>query len=141
VIVPDANVLLAAVNEQSPHHEVARPWLEGALRGNEAVGFSWVVLLAFLRLATRRDVFESPLSVVEAGEVVAEWMSAPPAVVLEPTVRHLEVLRGLLEPIGTGGNLVGDAHLAALAVQHAGEVVTFDTDFARFPGVRWRRPA
>jgi uncharacterized protein len=138
--VVDANVLLAAVNADAANHDPARAWLEAALRSNEAVGFSWVVLLAFLRLSTRRDVFASPLSVGESCAVVARWVATPPAVILHPTSRHLGVLRGLLEPHGGGGNLVNDAHLAALAVEHGGDIVSFDADFTRFPGVRRHDP-
>lgn len=138
--VVDANVLLAAVNADAADHDLARGWLEAALRGHEAVGFTWTVLLAFLRLSTRRDIFPAPLSVGQAARVIEEWLGAPPAVILDPTARHLHVLRGLLEPLGTGGNLVNDAHLAALAVEHGAEVVSFDTDFGRFPGLRWSSP-
>jgi predicted nucleic acid-binding protein len=59
---------------------------------------------------------------------------------VEPTSRHLAVMSGLLTSVGTGGNLVSDAHLAALAVEHDAIVITYDTDFGRFPGVRWTRP-
>lgn len=138
--VVDANVLLAAVNEDAVNHQAARAWMEEALEGPEPVGFGWAVLLAFLRLSTRRDLFGRPLSVHDAGGVLEAWLAAPPAVVLHPTARHLQVLRGLLEPLGTAGNLVNDAHLAALAVEHGGEIVSFDSDFSRFPGVRWGAP-
>ncbi|HXF72617.1 MAG TPA: type II toxin-antitoxin system VapC family toxin [Actinomycetota bacterium] len=138
--VVDANVLLAAVNADAANHEVARGWLESALSGDEAVGFGWTVLLAFLRLSTRRDIFPAPLSVGEAAAVIERWLAARPAVVVQPTARHLAVLRGHLEPLGTGGNLVNDGHLATLAVEHGAEIVSFDTDFSRFPGLRWSPP-
>ena len=50
------------------------------------------------------------------------------------------LLSRLLEAVGTGGNLVPDAHIAALAIEHNAEVHTNDGDFARFPGLRWRNP-
>jgi toxin-antitoxin system PIN domain toxin len=137
----DANVLLYAVNESVDKHEESRDWLDGALNGREPVGLSWVALLAFLRLSTRAGLFPSPLGVDEAFDRVQAWMAQPPSVVLEPTSRHLAVLAGLLRPTGSGGNLVTDAHLAALAVEHDATVVTYDADFGRFPGVRWRQPA
>lgn len=140
MMLVDANVLIAAVNENDGNHGLARGWLEGALAGQQAVGFAGAVILAFLRLSTRRDLFANPLAVADAGAVAERWLDAPPSVVLHPTPRHLGLLRGLLEPLGTGGNLVGDAHLAALALEHGGEVITFDTDFARFPGLGWRLP-
>lgn len=136
----DANVLLYAVNADSPHHDSARSWLDDALSGGATVGFSWVVLLAFLRLSTRPDLFPQPLSVEAACDQVDAWLASGPAVVVEPTSTHRAVLRQLLAEVGAGANLVNDAHLAALAVEHKGSVVSYDNDFARFPGVFWQRP-
>jgi len=141
VKVVDANVLLYAVNEDAPNHRASRRWLESALNGTETIGFAWVVLLAFLRLATRPGLFPRPLTIAQAAGVLEAWLAQPPAVVLAPTSRHLGLVHGLLAPIGSAGNLVTDAHLAALAIEHGGEVVSFDGDFGRFPGLRWRRPA
>ena len=138
--VVDANVLLYAVNEDAPHHGPAKGWLDGALGGAETVGFDWVVLLAFLRLSTRSGLFPRPLTLAEAVGVVESWLAQPAAVVLQPTPRHLPVLHGLLSALGTAANLVNDAHLAALALEHGAEIVSFDTDFSRLEGVRWRRP-
>lgn len=136
----DANVLLYAVNEDAPHHETAHSWLDGAVRGREAIGFAWIVLLAFLRLTTRPSLFPRPLTLDEAAGVVEGWLDAPPAVVVDPTERHLSLLRGLLGGVGTAANLVNDAHLATLALEHGAEIVSFDRDFERFEGVRWRSP-
>jgi toxin-antitoxin system PIN domain toxin len=137
--IVDANVLLYAVNPATPLHERARPWLDEALGGGETVGFAWTVLLAFLRLATS-PIFPTPLTVAEASGVAELWLAQPPAVVVEPTPRHLGIVRGLLEQTGTAANLVNDAHLAALALEHGAEVVSFDHDFQRFPGLRWSSP-
>lgn len=131
----DANLLLYAVNASDPKHERSRSWLDAALTGREPVGFSWVVLLAFLRLATRDGLFPHPLPVSEAVARVREWLEQPASVVVAPTARHAAVLAGLLEQVGAGGNLVTDAHLAALAVEHGAKIVTYDTDFSRFEGV------
>lgn len=139
--VVDANVLLYAVNPDSAQHEDARRWMEGALNGVEAVGFSWIVLLAFVRLSTRRGLFARPLSVPEAIGMMEEWLAQSPAVIVEPTVRHWAVVRGLLESSGSGGNLVNDAHLAAVAIEHGAEIVSYDTDFGRFDGLHCRTPA
>jgi len=136
----DANVLLYAVNEDAPRHREAREWLDGALGAGVTVGFSWVVLLAFVRLATKVGLMPAPLSLTEACDRVREWLAQPSAVVVEPGPRHLEVLEHLLGPIGLGGNLVNDAHLAALAIERRAEVVSFDNDFGRFTGVRWEAP-
>ena len=138
--LPDVNILLYAYNATSVHHQAARQWLEEVLSGNEAVGFSWLVLLGFLRLSTRSQVFAMPLEPSEAFEFINRWLEQPCAVLLQPTARHLDLLRGLLEPLGTAGNLATDAHLAALAIEHGGEVCSADTDFARFAGLRWTNP-
>jgi len=139
VRIVDANVLLYSVNSESDHHAAALEWLEGALGGPTTVGFSWGVLLAFLRISTHRAVFERPLTAEEAIETCRAWLSQSSAVIVEPTARHLDVLAGLLVSAGTAGNLVSDAHLAALAVERAAELVTFDADFGRFAGLSWVR--
>lgn len=137
----DANVLLYAVNEADPRHAAAHRWLDGALNGPEAVGFAWTVLLAFLRLVTKVGLFPNPMPVPAALGQVEEWLARPSGVVVDPTRRHLPLLAGLVSAVGTGGNLVGDAHLAALALEHDATVVTYDSDFGRFTGVRWEAPA
>ena len=137
----DANVLLHAVNERAREHDVARHWLIGALGRSEVVGLAWPVLLAFLRLSTHPAIFPRPLEVGQAASTVESWLGSPQAVLVEPTRRHLPLLRGLLVHSGTAGNLVGDAHLAALALEYDATVISFDRDFDRFEGVSWRLPS
>lgn len=138
--VVDANVLIYAVNEDAPNHSTARDWLDRALGGHEPVGFAWSALLAFLRLTTHPGFFGRPLTVDEATAVIEGWLARPAALVVGPSPRHLSILRGLLAGRGAGGNAVGDAHLAALALEHGATVVSFDADFDRFAGLRWRQP-
>lgn len=138
--LPDANVLLYAVNSADPRHAEARGWLDAALAGQETVGFAWIVLLAFLRLATKVGLFPRPLDPEGAVARVRAWTAQPASVIVTPTPRHLDVVAGLLAATGTGGNLVNDAHLAALALEHGATVVTYDSDFGRFSGVRWEPP-
>jgi hypothetical protein len=140
LLVVDSNVLLYAVNPDSVQHREANAWLDDALSGAETVGFAWMVLVAFLRLSTHPAVFRDPFTVDEATAQVDEWLTAPGAVMLEPTSRHVAVLRGLLGGTGTAGNLVVNAHLAALAVEYGASIVSYDRDFARFPGVKHRLP-
>lgn len=136
----DANLLLYAVDERSPRHELARSWLERTLSGSETVAFAWSVLLAVVRLATRPAVFRDPMTADEALDLIDGWLAQPGAVVVHPTDRHPVVLRELLAPMGTAGNLVSDAHLAALSIEHGAELCSSDADFSRFSGVRWVDP-
>ena len=138
--IVDVNVLLYAINVDAPNHEAARSRLDAALNDHEALAFPWTVLLAFVRLATNRAVFENALSVEQAIGQLREWLRQPAAMVAEPGVRHLEILANLLAESGVGGNLVGDAHLAALAIEHDAELISFDRDFSRFAGLRWSLP-
>lgn len=134
--VVDANILLYAVNPAAAHHERSRAWLDAALRRTETVGFAWIAILAFVRVVTSAAAFPAPLTVDDACEAVERWLDQPPAVLVEPTPRHLGLVRGLLSDTGTAANLVNDAHLAALALEHGAEIVSFDRDFHRFAGVR-----
>lgn len=141
MVLVDANVLLHAVNAQAREHGASRRWLVQSLEGGEVVGFAWMVLLAFLRLATHPAVFPRPVTGQQAGSTIESWLGFPQAVVVEPTRRHLPLLNGLLAQTGTAGNLVSDAHLAALALEHDATVISFDRDFGRFEGVRCRLPS
>jgi toxin-antitoxin system PIN domain toxin len=138
--IVDANVLLYAVNTASQHHGSSLRWLDGALSGADSVGLAWMPLLAFARLATKDGLFPSPLRVEDAIGQVVDWLAAPTAVLVAPTARHATILGGMLKQVGSGANLVNDAHLAALAVEHRASIVSYDSDFGRFDGVRWDRP-
>jgi toxin-antitoxin system PIN domain toxin len=135
VRLPDANVLLYALDETSARHASAKGWLDAALSGSEEVGFAWVVLLAVLRLTTKPTVFAHPLRPGEAFDIVDEWLAQPCALVVHPTVRHAALMRGFVLAAGTAGNLTTDAHLAALSVEYGAAICSYDADFARFPGV------
>ena len=104
------------------------------------MGFAWIVLLAFLRLSTKVGLFPRPLSSDAASDQLAAWLAQPATVVMEPTARHPALLSELLAAVGTGGNLVNDAHLAALAIEHQAQIVSFDNDFLRFPGITLETP-
>lgn len=140
MVVVDANVLLYAVDSASADHERSRSWLDSSLAGAEAIGLAWVALLAFLRIGTNPSVLPTPMSVDEATAQIEAWLGAPAAVAVQPTARHADLLRGLLRETGSAGNLTTDAHLAVLAIEHGAEIVSYDRDFGRFPGVRHRLP-
>lgn len=140
MVIVDANVLLYAVDSVAADHERALTWLDSSLQGAEAVGLAWVALLAFVRISTNPSILPTPLPAGDAVAQVESWLGAPAAVVAHPTARHAGILRGLLNEAGTAGNLTTDAHLAALAVEHGAQIVSYDRDFARFTGVAHRIP-
>lgn len=140
MILIDANILIYAVNSDSPPHARAKAWLESTLSGPDTVGFSWTVLLAFLRLTTRPGVFTRPLPVKTAFDIVEAWLAQSSVVTIDPAPEHIRALRDLLQPLGTGGNLTSDAHLAALAIEHGADLYSSDADFKRFARLRWRNP-
>lgn len=140
MVLVDANVLLYCVNEDAPRHRSAKRWVEQALSGDESVGFAWLVLLTFVRVATLPAWAPSPLPVEDALDLVDSWLAAPTAAIVAPSGRHAALLRGFLSEAGTAGNLTSDAHLAALASEHGATVCTYDRDFARFRGVHCFTP-
>lgn len=139
--VVDANVLLYAFNTDASRHAEAKAWLDSALSGGATVGFAWIVNLAFLRLTTKAGLFAAPTTPEVASNQLTEWLAQPSAQVVQPTARHAAVLARLLTETPATGNMVSDAHLAALAIEHRATIVSYDDDFDRFSGVRWERPA
>lgn len=140
MILPDANLLIYAVNQDAPHHEAARSWLERVLSGTTAVGMSWLVLIAFIRLTTNPRIFESPLSPESALDIVSGWLEQPCVVLINPGDRHWLILSRLLRRDGTAGNLTIDAHLAALAMEYDATLHSADNDFRRFEGLDYANP-
>lgn len=136
----DANLLLYAVDRQSRFQERAAGWLEQTLSGPTRVGFPWPSVLAFLRLATHPRAMRTPLDGPEAWGFVADWLSCPGAWIPQPGPGHAQLLHRLIEDHDVAGNLIPDAHLAALAIEHGLPVVSTDSGFARFPEVRWVNP-
>ena len=140
MIVPDLNLLVFTYSQASPFHDDARKWWEGLFNGAERVGIPWVVITGFVRLMTNRSAMDQPLAPSEAIDTVESWFRYPHVTPLNPGTEHLSLLRKALAAAGVGGNLVTDAHVAALAMEYQAEVHSNDADFARFPGLRWRNP-
>ena len=136
----DANLLLYAADASAPQHGRAAAWLTEQLNGDRRVGLPWESLVAFVRIATHPRASDNPLAPDAAWRFVEDWLAAPSAWVPLPTERHADVLGALLRRYRLAGNLVPDAHLAALAIEHGLEVCSADTDFARFTEIRWRNP-
>lgn len=136
----DANLLLLAVDAESPHNQRASSWLEDTLNGNRRVGIPCQTIGAFLRISTHPRVTMNPLSVRDAWAYVDSWLGADPVWVPPCSERTADVLADLVTSTPATGNLVTDAQLAALAIEHGLVVCSADTDFARFPGLRWHNP-
>ena len=136
----DANLLLFAVDSDSPWHRRAADWLTTQLNGEHRVGIPWESLGAFVRIATHPRASDRPLQPDDAWAFVEEWLAVPTVWIPQPTDAHADVLGSLVRRYRLAGNLVPDAHLAALAIEHGLEVCSADSDFARFTEVRWRNP-
>ena len=140
MILVDANLLLYAEDELSPHHQAARSWWDQQLSGTRPICLCWSVLGAFIRISTNARVFDHPLRIEQAIARVQSWMEQPCTRLVEPTSRHWIVFREMLLEGQAVGNLVTDAHLAALAVELGCELMSTDSDFSRFSGLRWTNP-
>lgn len=136
----DANLLLYAVDRSCDRHEPAASWLTEVLNGSTRVGLPWQTVGAFLRIVTHPRVTTRPLSGPEAWSFVQDWLAADPAWIPPASERTAAVYGELVRTVPVTGNLVPDAMLAALAIEHGLTVMTADTDFARFSGVRWENP-
>lgn len=140
MIIPDVNLLLYAYQSDSPFHIKASNWWSELLGGEETIGLAPIVVFGFVRIGTNARTFRFPMTPQEAADHIREWLSQPCVQFLEPGPNHLETTLGILEALGTAGNLVTDAQIAALSIEYDSEVHTADADFLRFPGVRWRNP-
>lgn len=140
MIVPDVNLLLYAMDANSPHQDRAWPWWESALRGTEHIGFTWAVVTGYVRISTNPRAMVAPLTIEQSVAHTRAWLSMPRSRLLNPGVEHLHVMERLLAPLGRAGKLVADAHLAALAIENGGTVYSADHDFALFERVPWVNP-
>lgn len=138
--IVDLNVLLYVVNEDAPHHDRVAAWWQGALNGDETIGLAWIVVSGFLRVSTHRRVFPQPLSAEDAALQIDDWLALDVISLVTETREHWRTLRSLLAETGVAGNLMTDAHLAALAITRGATLASCDADFARFPGLRWENP-
>lgn len=140
MILVDANLLLYAEDSLSEHHEVARNWWDAQLSGSEPVALCWPVLTAFIRIGTNARLHQRPLTLKEASERVQSWFDQPCVQIIQPTDQHWAIFQQMLRSGNAVGNLVSDAHLAALAVEHNCVLHSTDADFSRFKGLKWKNP-
>ena len=136
----DANILLYAVDTESPFHERARAWMEDALNGPHRVGVAWASSVAFVRIATNPRALRHPLTGADAWSIVTQWLDAPSTWVPEPGAGYRNILGDLLARHDLRANLVSDAALAALCIEHGLVMISNDSDFARFPEIHWQNP-
>ena len=140
MILVDANLLLYAEDSLSEHHEAVRSWWDEQLSGREPVALCWPVLTAFVRIGTNARLHQRPLLLKEAIARVQSWLDQPCVRVIQPGEQHWPLLQQMLRSGNAVGNLVSDAHLAALAVEHNCVLHSTDADFSRFRGLKWRNP-
>jgi uncharacterized protein len=139
-VLLDASLLLYAVDERSPWHLSAAAWLEEALNGTQRIGLPWQTIGAFVRIITHPRVVTNPLTAPQAWGLVDAWLRADTTWIPAASERTAAILGDLLAATRVTGNLVPDAQLAALAIEHGLVVHSADTDFARFTQVRWVNP-
>ena len=138
--IVDINLLIYAINKDTPHHSKARKWLEYSLSSDEPFGFAWIVILGFLRIITNGRIMPRPLAPDVALDTIDEWLQQPPSLTIVPSQQHWSIFKEILMPLGTAANLTSDAHLAALAIEHGARLYSTDNDFSRFKSLRWTNP-
>lgn len=139
-MILDANLLLYAVHERAPRHRRTAEWMTEQLNGSRRVGLPWQSLGAFLRISTHPRAFERPLTPAAAWDLISDWLASPVAWIPQPGPEHARILGELVTNYEIRGNLVPDAQLAALAIEHGVPICSTDTDFARFGELRWINP-
>jgi toxin-antitoxin system PIN domain toxin len=140
MIIPDVNILVHAYNPNATSHPQVRQWWEETLNQPRPVGMPWTSILGFIRVSTHRRILDNPMFPAQAIHLVRGWLDIPNVQILSPGESHAQILFGLLEELGTAGDLTTDAHLAALAIEYQAELASTDADFARFPRLRWFNP-
>lgn len=140
MIAPDVNVLLYALREDSDRHREFHAWLQAALNGPERVALFEPVLASVFRIGTHPAIYRQPTPRVIVEAFIDTCLSAPSAIAFRADAQHWALFRSLCTRAGCRGNLVQDAYLAALALEHNCTFVTTDRDFSRFPDLRWRHP-
>lgn len=140
MIILDANILVYAYNADAPQHAAAAAWVEELFGSDETIGLPWMTLWAFLRIVTNPRLWPNPRPVMEAFQIVREWLAHPGVFIIDPQERHIGLLERLVTEHRAAGPMLSDAALAALALEHGAVLVSTDQDFSRFRNLRWRNP-
>jgi hypothetical protein len=139
--LPDVNVLVSAFRDDAPDHGCCRLWVETTVASDESFGMSDLVLSGFLRVVTHPRIFALPSPVPAAIEFAEALRAQPHCVPVHPGARHWDIFVRLCDAAEARGNLIPDAYLAAMAIESGCDWITLDRDYARFDGLRWRRPS
>ncbi len=140
MLLADVDIYLYARRVESKRHEEYHSWLEERLSGPEPFGVSELVLSAFVRIVTNHRIYREPTPPEAALAFCEAVLAAPAAVPVRPGARHWPIFIDLCRSVQARANQVPDAYLAALAIEHGATWVTVDQGFARFPGLRIKRP-
>lgn len=140
MILVDTNILLYAEDKLNPLHEDARQWWDTQLSGEFPVCLCWSIFTSFIRISTNRQIFKKPLTMKQAITRVQSWIDQPCVRLINPTENHWQIFQTMLLEGQATVNLVVDAHLAALAIEHGCLLYSTDSDFSRFPKLKWKNP-
>jgi toxin-antitoxin system PIN domain toxin len=133
MIIPDANILLYAYIPSFKEHNEAKSWFETTLSaGSEIIGLSWQVITAFIRIGTNPRIFRVPFKIEDVESRLSNLLAHPLVQTAVPTDKHWGIFSKILREEQIAADLVMDAHLAALAVEHKAKIATTDRDFLRF---------
>jgi toxin-antitoxin system PIN domain toxin len=141
MILPDVNVLIYAFRQDVPRHALCRAWLASVVSGDARFGISLLALSALVRVTTNPRAYRTPSTIEEAFEFCEFLLGQPHCHIVEPGERHWDIFRRLCITNDIRGPRVTDAWFAALAIESGCEWITFDRDYARFPGLKWQVPA
>lgn len=136
----DANLLIYAHDSSSPFHAKAKPWFEGLLIGDEPFAIAWTTVLAFLRITTHRKILKQPLAPDEAFGAIEELLAHPDCFIARPGERYWQLFQTHCLGIRERGSGIMDVELVALAIEMDAELLSADTGFERFVGLRFRNP-
>ena len=121
------------------HSEYA-DWITRLATGSEPFALSGLVLSGFVRIVTNPRIFAPPSTLDESFAFISSLVERPTARIIGPGHDHLDMFERLFRASGATGKLVADAQRAAIAIEHGCTMVSTDSDFSRFPGLRWQHP-
>ena len=141
MFLPDVNVLIYAHRTDScDDHAAYSEWLTNLATGYEPFALSSLALIGVVRIVTNSRIFQRPSTHDEVFAFIGELLARPNARVVQPGLQHFKIFENLCRQSGATGKLVADAQHAAIAIEHGCTMMTTDSDFDRFPGLRWQHP-